>query len=127
MIIGQCLNALGKTFHPEHFVCIHCNKPFPSGQSFIEYEGDPYCEADYNELFSPRCANCKQAILEKCVQAIGNQYHPEHFTCTGCGKNLVGQNYKEDEGDIYCAGCKESRKQRIGILYNSWLTLSSAI
>jgi len=113
MIIGQCINALGKTYHPEHFVCIHCNKPFPGGQSFIEHEGQPYCENDYNMLFCPRCANCKQPITDKVVTAVGNQYHPHHFTCTGCGKNLVGQQYKEDEGDVYCTVCKESKKKRL--------------
>jgi len=113
MIIGQCINALGKTYHPEHFVCAHCNNQFPSGQNFIEHEGQPYCEADYSTLFCPRCANCKQPITDKCVSAIGNKYHTHHFTCTGCGKNLVGQPFKEDEGDVYCNGCKESKKQRI--------------
>jgi len=112
IIIGQCLNAIGKTYHPEHFVCTHCNKPFPNG-AFIEHEGQPYCEADYNELFCPRCANCKQPIVDKCVSAGGNKFHPHHFTCTGCGKSLVGQSYKEDEGEIYCNICKESKKQRI--------------
>jgi len=112
MVIGFCLNAMGKTYHPEHFVCHHCNLPFPNNQ-FVEHEGQPYCEKDYNLLFCPRCASCKQAISDKCVNALGKKYHPEHFTCTGCGKNLVGQAYKEDEGDVYCNACKDSRKQRV--------------
>ena len=113
MVIGICINALGKSFHPEHFVCNHCSKPFPGG-NFVEHEGHPYCDLDYTELFCPRCANCKQAIQDKCVNALGKKYHTDHFSCTGCGKNLVGQPYKEDDGDIYCNACKESRKQRIG-------------
>jgi hypothetical protein len=28
MIIGQVVTALGKTYHPEHFVCYHCVQPF---------------------------------------------------------------------------------------------------
>jgi len=94
MVIGQCINALGKSYHPEHFVCSHCNNPFAGGVTFIEHEGQAYCESDYNTLFCPRCANCKQPIIEKCISAIGNKYHPHHFTCTGCGKNLVGQPFK---------------------------------
>jgi len=113
MVIGQCINALGKSYHPEHFVCAHCNNPFAGGVTFIEHEGQAYCESDYNTLFCPRCANCKQPIIEKCISAIGNKYHPHHFTCTGCGKNLVGQPFKEDEGEVYCTGCRENKKQRI--------------
>jgi len=113
MIIGKCLNALEKTYHPEHFVCSHCNLPFPNG-NFIENEGKPYCETDFNELFCSRCLNCKQSITDKCVTTItGSKYHPNHFTCTGCGKNLVGAPYKEDEGDLFCNGCKDTRSQRL--------------
>jgi len=112
MIIGVCINALGKTYHKEHFVCNHCNLPFPGGQ-YIEHEGNPYCDKDYNELFCPRCASCKQPISDKCISALGRKYHPDHFTCAGCGMNLVGKAYKEDEDEVYCNSCKESRKQRI--------------
>lgn len=81
MIIGPVIHALEKTFHPEHFLCNHCAKPFPGG-NFIEHEGKAYCEIDYGELFCPRCHNCKQPILDKCVSAAGNKYHTNHFTCT---------------------------------------------
>jgi len=80
---------------------------------FIEHENEPYCENDYNQLFCPRCANCLQPIVDKCISAAGKQFHTHHFTCTGCGKNLVGQTYKEEGGEIYCNLCKESRRQRI--------------
>jgi paxillin len=88
--------------------------PFKNGQ-FVEHEGSPYCLADYSQLFCPRCANCQQPIVDKCITAGEKQYHPQHFTCTGCGKNLTGQPYKLDDGEIWCNDCKESRKQRIGI------------
>jgi len=112
MIIGICINALGKAFHPDHFVCNHCNKPFPGG-NFVEHEGEPYCETDYNSLFCARCHGCQQPITDKCVSAAGKKFHPDHFTCTGCGMSLIGKPYKEDDGDIYCNICKESRKQRV--------------
>ena len=72
----------GSTYHPEHFVCANCNLPFPNG-AFIEHEGKPYCEFDFNQLFCPRCANCQQPIVDKCVNANGKQFHPHHFNCTG--------------------------------------------
>jgi len=112
MVIGVCLNALGKSYHGDCFVCNHCNKPFPGG-AFVEHEGNPYCETDYNQLFCARCQVCQTPITDKCVNAAGKKFHPEHFACSGCGENLVGKTWKEEEGDIYCTVCKESRKQRI--------------
>ncbi|CAB0033568.1 unnamed protein product [Trichogramma brassicae] len=42
-IKGDCLNAIGKHFHPQCFSCAHCKKEFGSNPFFLE-EGLPYCE-----------------------------------------------------------------------------------
>ncbi|KAL6064720.1 LIM and senescent cell antigen-like-containing domain protein 2 [Balamuthia mandrillaris] len=104
-VVGKVTNALGKHYHPEHFVCTNCSQPFPGGK-FLEYEGKPYCEPHYYELFAPRCIACEQPIKEKVVKALGHFFHPEHFVCTGCGVSLVGKKYKEAGGEPYCDVCK---------------------
>lgn len=62
-IVGQVITALGKTWHPEHFTCNHCNQELGT-RNFFERDGAPYCEADYHNLFSPRCAYCNGPILD---------------------------------------------------------------
>lgn len=62
-IVGQVITALGKTWHPEHFTCNHCNQELGT-RNFFERDGHPYCEPDYHNLFSPRCAYCNGAILD---------------------------------------------------------------
>lgn len=57
------ITALGKTWHPEHFTCTHCNQELGT-RNFFEREGHPYCETDYHNLFSPRCAYCNGPILD---------------------------------------------------------------
>ena len=52
-IVGQVVTALGRTWHPEHFTCFHCNQELGT-QNFFERDGKPYCEHDYHALFSPR-------------------------------------------------------------------------
>ena len=42
--IQDCLNAIGKHFHPECFNCTYCGKLFGNSPFFLE-EGLPYCEA----------------------------------------------------------------------------------
>lgn len=59
----QVITALGKTWHPEHFTCTHCNQELGT-RNFFEREGHPYCEPDYHNLFSPRCAYCNGPILD---------------------------------------------------------------
>lgn len=62
-IVGQVITALGKTWHPEHFVCTHCTQELGT-RNFFERDGHPYCEPDYHNLFSPRCAYCNGPILD---------------------------------------------------------------
>lgn len=62
-IVGQVITALGKTWHPEHFTCAHCTQELGT-RNFFEREGKPYCEPDYHNLFSPRCAYCNGPILD---------------------------------------------------------------
>lgn len=54
---------MGRTWHPEHFVCTHCQEEIGS-RNFFEREGQPYCEKDYHNLFSPRCYYCNGPILD---------------------------------------------------------------
>ncbi|KOB66281.1 putative adaptor protein enigma [Operophtera brumata] len=56
-IKGDCLNAIGKHFHPECFSCVYCSKLFGNNPFFLE-DGLPYCEADWNELFTTKCFAC---------------------------------------------------------------------
>jgi len=111
MIVGQCMNAVGKTFHPECFVCSKCNQKFPNG-AFVEHDGKAYCEPHYTELFCPKCFTCNQPVVDKCVNAGTKMFHPNHFTCTGCGKNLVGQKFSIEEDDIFCMTCKTKNATR---------------
>lgn len=62
-IVGQVVTALGKTWHMEHFTCVHCGTELGT-KSFFERDGEPYCETDYHELFSPRCNYCSAPILD---------------------------------------------------------------
>ncbi|XP_049676158.1 leupaxin isoform X2 [Accipiter gentilis] len=62
-IAGKVLTALGKTWHPEHFTCAHCGQELGS-QPFFERGGEAYCEEDYHQAFSPRCAYCAGPIRE---------------------------------------------------------------
>ena len=39
----NCLKAMGRTFHPECFVCAYCGKIFANSPFYLE-DGLPYCE-----------------------------------------------------------------------------------
>ncbi|KAG9330138.1 hypothetical protein JZ751_027213 [Albula glossodonta] len=108
-IVGQVVTAMGRTWHPEHFVCTHCQEEIGS-RNFFERDGQPYCEKDYHNLFSPRCYYCNGPILDKpitgrCITAMAKKFHPEHFVCAFCLKQLNKGTFKEQNDKPYCQGC----------------------
>ncbi|XP_072456386.1 paxillin isoform X4 [Notamacropus eugenii] len=100
-IAGQVVTAMGKTWHPEHFVCTHCQEEIGS-RNFFERDGQPYCEKDYHNLFSPRCFYCNGPILDKVVTALDRTWHPEHFFCAQCGAFFGPEGFHEKDGKAYC-------------------------
>ena len=48
------------------------------------------------------CAACKKPILAKVLDALGRQWHPEHFTCASCEVELSNATYYESNGRPYC-------------------------
>ena len=99
-ITGPYVEVLGKLWHPEHFVCTVCKCPFPN-KKFLVKDGEPYCEKDYHQRFSPRCAGCRQPIIGSYVSAMGRSWHPEHFLCANCQKP-TGQKFLVKDGKPYC-------------------------
>uniref|UniRef100_A0AAQ4NNB6 LIM zinc-binding domain-containing protein n=1 Tax=Gasterosteus aculeatus aculeatus TaxID=481459 RepID=A0AAQ4NNB6_GASAC len=100
-IVGQVVTAMGRTWHPEHFVCTHCQEEIGS-RNFFEREGQPYCETDYHHLFSPRCYYCNGPILDKVVTALDRTWHPEHFFCAQCGSFFGPEGFHEKDGKAFC-------------------------
>ncbi|XP_039885001.1 paxillin-like isoform X1 [Simochromis diagramma] len=100
-IAGQVVTAMGRTWHPEHFVCTHCQDEIGS-RNFFERDGHPYCEKDYHNLFSPRCHYCNGPILDKVVTALDKTWHPDHFFCAQCGAFFGPEGFHEKDGKAYC-------------------------
>lgn len=95
--------ALGKQWHPQCFACSYCKNAFGNNSFFLE-DGLPYCEKDWNELFTTKCVGCNFPIEagDRWVEALNNNYHSQCFKCTVCNKNLEGQSFYAKGGRPYC-------------------------
>ncbi|OAF68607.1 hypothetical protein A3Q56_03616 [Intoshia linei] len=98
---GYTIKAIDAIWHREHFVCVRCHTSLV-GKIFFEKEESPYCETDYKLLFSPKCFKCNMPILEKVVKALGESWHPHHFTCFICSKVFGSEGFHEYENKPYC-------------------------
>uniref|UniRef100_A0A0N5C5N7 PDZ and LIM domain protein Zasp n=1 Tax=Strongyloides papillosus TaxID=174720 RepID=A0A0N5C5N7_STREA len=102
-ITGDCLNALQKQFHPHCFTCAHCMRPFGNAAFYME-NGKPYCERDWNNLFTTKCVSCKFPIEagDRWVEALGSSFHSNCFCCVVCHVNLEGQSFYAKNNQPYC-------------------------
>ncbi|XP_057308973.1 paxillin-like isoform X2 [Hydractinia symbiolongicarpus] len=117
-VIFLCVTSDSRTWHPEHFVCVECGKQLNEesgfheecgisleGRNFFEKDGKQYCETHYRARRSSVCKACNQPILHQCMTALGEKYHPEHFTCSFCKQELNHGTFKEKNGKAYCKRC----------------------
>ena len=111
---GKYTRALGRLWHPEHFICSRCRKPI--GKRFLEHKGRAYCEKDYLELFGEKCALCNKPITGQCLaDHWGNKYCKRHESdprCFSCGRmigmNLTGGGVRYKDGRTVCSICRRT-------------------
>src|SRR5579884_4008808 len=106
-IRGEYVSALRATWHPEHFVCAACSRPFADMQ-FALHEGAPYHVACLEQRIAPRCAVCSRPITDtRYTVRDGASYHTTCYEqqvaprCAYCGKIL--HEYLVDQwGTPFC-------------------------
>ncbi|ESN98990.1 hypothetical protein HELRODRAFT_66818 [Helobdella robusta] len=103
----RIVNALGKSWHVEHFVCAKCEKPF-LGTRHYEKKGLAYCETHYHQLFGNICFVCNCVIAGDVFTALSKAWCVDHFTCSVCDKKM-SQKTKFFEMDLkpVCKLCYE--------------------
>jgi len=103
LIVGKVLKAMNKTWHPNHFTCFSCKKPFedpnaaaqgkPTNIEYIEKENNPYCASCYKDMFLPKCTACNKAIENMAINALNGKWHEACFKCQVCDVMLNKEVY----------------------------------
>jgi hypothetical protein len=100
--------------------CFHCAecKVELMGKKFFEHEGRPYCEADYERLFAPKCKACARALWGSfLVHESGETYcipcSKNEPSCFSCGRLVWARRAKHEvhhpvdlpDGRVACELC----------------------
>jgi len=108
---GSCINAIGKTFHKDCFVCTDCEGSIASGFSVIEDQ--PYCKEcatkkapkqQQQASDDKKCAECDKPLSGSCVNSGDNIFHKDCFKCKACQSTLSGGCAMID-GHPHCKDC----------------------
>ncbi|KPP72548.1 hypothetical protein Z043_108440 [Scleropages formosus] len=98
------LSAANGTWHPQCFVCADCFTPFTDG-CFMELDGRPLCTLHFHSRQGTLCGGCGAPISGRCIAALDRKFHPEHFVCAFCLRQLSQGIFKEQGGKPYCTAC----------------------
>ncbi|KAG5844252.1 hypothetical protein ANANG_G00160410 [Anguilla anguilla] len=111
-ITGEVVSALGRTYHPNCFVCSVCRKQFPIGDRVTFSGKQCVCQQCSLTLASARepvkvhgpsqCAGCKEEIKHgQSLLALEKQWHVSCFKCQTCNTVLTAE-YISKDGVPYC-------------------------
>jgi len=113
-IEGRCVNALAKQWHPEHFVCVTCERPFSNSKYFLGPNNLPYCEAHYNQLYGDVCNFCNRVIQDEVISALEKRYCVKHFRCSGCFAQMaIRDKFVEFDMKPLCKKCFDKFPQEL--------------
>jgi uncharacterized CHY-type Zn-finger protein len=102
---GPFINALGKAFHSQCFVCTKCSQPF-TGNFYPNDKGEVFCEQDFYKVQGLWCSGCDGPIITGRLVSMGERkFHPDHFLCAQCRTKLTGKKYFEVKTKPYCESC----------------------
>lgn len=103
---GSWIEAGGKYYHSNHFVCSICRQPIGTGKFQIE-DGRLYDSTCYVNEVLPRCGYCGQPVGFEWVTFEGKPYHrncfEEHVAlkCSLCGEIIEGPYIQDQWGNSY--------------------------
>ncbi|XP_036020921.1 actin-binding LIM protein 2 isoform X10 [Mus musculus] len=111
-IEGEVVSALGKTYHPDCFVCAVCRLPFPPGDRVTFNGKECMCQKCSPPTLLGNSAHVAQGLrscggcgLEikngQALVALDKHWHLGCFKCKTCGK-LLNAEYISKDGLPYC-------------------------
>lgn len=107
-ISSQIVVAGEAKYHAECFVCGSCGGPFNDG--YIMSEGIPFCTRACADA-GPACAGCRQPLSGTISRIGAKRYHHDCVKCSVC-RTLLGDDFKTDEGLLYCVPDYRLKKGR---------------
>ncbi|XP_071470219.1 actin-binding LIM protein 2 isoform X4 [Marmota flaviventris] len=111
-IEGEVVSALGKTYHPDCFVCAVCRLPFPPGDRVTFNGKECVCQkcslptalgsSVHLSQGLRSCGGCGSEIQNgQALVALDKHWHLGCFKCKACGK-LLDAEYISKDGLPYC-------------------------
>lgn len=111
-IEGNAIYALDKHWHPGHFFCAQCNKPFKEEEDYCILGKTAWCEPCYSKKTALSCWKCNHKLLngEACIEALGRNWCNTCFCCEVCTEPFQSNEFiLREDGTLVCLPCEARR------------------
>lgn len=111
-IEGNAIFALDHHWHPGHFFCAQCNKPFKENEDYCILGETAWCEPCYSKKTALSCWKCKHKLLngEACIEALGRNWCNTCFACEVCLEPFQSNEFiLREDGTLVCLPCEACR------------------
>ena len=104
VVLETAVQAMGRAWHSGCFRCSACRRAIGPGAPFHVEDGRPFCTADFESLFTPKCDACSGAIGvgDRWIDACSKHFHAACFRCSTCSTTLDGKPFVNLQGKPYC-------------------------
>eukprot|EP01132_Coremiostelium_polycephalum_P002547 gene2547-3151_t len=120
-IMGEAVEAVGKSWHPHHLQCCACGKQLKGLEEipYVERNGNIYCKEDHDKTFKESfCTDCNKSLMITFAHK-GKVYCKDHYSnlvsdliCQQCEKPIGDEPYHSIENKKWhrnhftCSYCK---------------------
>lgn len=110
-IEGDYVQAMGKTFHVDHFFCAQCGKPFQEGQQHHIISGHAYCSPCHDVKTAEKCWRCAHVfnVNDPIIEVLDRLWCETCYSCEECSVPLKEEFTLTNDGVVLCEKCQTKR------------------
>ncbi|KAG5361903.1 LIM domain-containing protein [Yarrowia sp. C11] len=113
-IEGDYVQAMGKTYHVDHFFCAQCGKPFQEDQQHHIIEGHAYCTPCHDVKTAEKCWRCSHVfgVNDPIIEVLDRLWCEACYSCEECGVGLQEEFTLTNEGVVLCEKCQVKKVKK---------------
>ncbi|KJE92954.1 hypothetical protein CAOG_03826 [Capsaspora owczarzaki ATCC 30864] len=100
----NAINALGRSWHADHFRCTHCSEKLES--KFVVLDNLPYHKHCAESGPANACSGCGKPIDGTYTNADGQKWHNECLKCRHCSTPATATDMFIQNGKPICGKCQ---------------------
>lgn len=113
-IEGKYIEAMGATYHVDHFFCAGCGSPFRQDQPHHVLEDHAWCDSCHDNKTQEKCWRCSHVFKSQdpIIEVLDRLWCETCYCCEECSVPLKEEFTLTDDGVVLCEPCQTRRVKK---------------